>query len=135
MNQQVLKRQAIAYWANEARNRPVKLTSVLRQPTLWAEGYVTCWKFVAGRTLAEAERMLGLKENELQGGAYRYEFSRLPREDEFDLRGYTQCPDGEVWTPKSEYPAGLGAPQWCIRRDAAIPSRLVAVVQPGQVIP
>ena len=135
LNEAVLKRNAIAYWAKEPRNRPVKLTSMLWPPTLRVVGYVTCWKYVAGRTLQEAERILGLKATELQGGAYQYEFNRLPREDEFDLRGYTQCPDGEVWTPSSDYPPGLGAPQWCLRRDAYIPSRLAAVIPPGKTIP
>ena len=131
LNELVLKRNAIAYWLQEPRNRPVKLTGASRQPTLWSAGYVTCWKFVAGRTLQEAEQMLGLRAHELHGGAYWYEFQRIPRQDEFDTRGYTQCPDGKVWKEDSAYPAGLGAPQWRVHDDAYIPSRLLGFVAPG----
>jgi hypothetical protein len=63
-----------------------------------------------------------------------YEFQRLPREDEFDLRGYSQCPNGEPWTPESDYPPGAGVAQWQVKRNTFIPSRLVAIIRPGEVI-
>jgi hypothetical protein len=135
LNEAVLKRNAIAYWISAPRNRPVKLTSALRQPTFWTEGYVTCHKFVTGRTLIEAETLLGLHVGELRGGAYLYEFQRLPTENEFDVRGYTQCPDGKPWMPDSDYPPGAGVAQWQVRRNTFIPSRLSAFIGPGEVIP
>ena len=131
----VQKRQAIAYWQLNHLNRPVKVTSVSRPPMFWGEGFVTCYKFVGGRTLAEAERTLGLKAGELDAGAYFHEFLALPREDQFELKGYSQCPDGQNWTPASDYPAGLGAPQWRILRNTFIPSRVAAVVEPGGRFP
>lgn len=131
----VRKRGAIAYWEADPLNRPVKVTSLVRPPTLWSEGFVTCRKFVAGRTLEEAERMLGLPAGELRGGAYLYEFMRLPNAHEFELKGYTQCPDGRSWTPDSRYPPGLGAAQWRIVGNSFIPSRLVAIVEPGSRFP
>jgi hypothetical protein len=134
LNEGVLKRNAVAYWMAEPRNRPVKLTNALREPAFWTEGYVTCYKFVAGRTLAEAEKLLGLPIGELRGGAYLFEFQRLPREDEFGLRGYTQCPDGKPWTPESAYPPGAGVAQWQVHRNTFVPSRLVSFVGPGEVI-
>jgi len=129
-----IKQDAIAYWKLEPLNRPVKITSLGRDPMFWAEGYVTCLKFIAGRTLAEAEHILGLREGELAAGAYVYEFLRYPTADEFDLRGYTNTPGGQPWTPASSYPAGAGAAQWEVRKNSHIPARLIAIVQPGQVI-
>ena len=127
----IRRRNVIAYWELKAENRPVKITGILRHPGLWAEGYITCYKFVAGRSLEDVERILGLKVGELAGGAYLYEFMRSPSASEFELRGYTQCPAGENWTAASDYPPGLGAPQWEVTREAYIPSRLAAIVDVG----
>ena len=131
----VQKRIARSYWARNALNRPVKVTSLARPPMFWAEGFVTCYKFVGGRTLHEAERILGLRAGELAAGAYFHEFLALPSEDQFELKGYSQCPDGQNWTPASAYPAGLGAPQWRILPNTYVPSRVAAVVRPGGRFP
>lgn len=130
----VQKRQAMAYWQQNELNRPVKITSLSRPPMFWAEGFVTCYKFVAGRTLAEAEHVLGLKPGELASGAYFHEFQWFPAEDEFELKGYTQTPDGQNWTPASDYPPGAGAPQWRILKHACIATQTV-VVEPGARFP
>ena len=135
LNERVLKAQVIAYWQQSPLNRPVKLTSVLRAPMFWAEGYISCLKFVAGRSLGEAERMLGLKPGELGGGAYLSAFDRLPTEDEFDLRSYTHRPGGQAPQPGGEYPVGAGAAQWEVRRNACIPATVVGLVLPGSTIP
>ena len=127
----VRKRNAIDYWQSKPENRPVKVTAIVRHPTLWAEGYITCYKFVAGRTPKEAERILGLRAGELAAGAYLYEFMRVPTVSEFELRGHTQCPAGENWTEASDYPPGLGAPQWEVTKNAYIPCRLAAIVEPA----
>jgi hypothetical protein len=135
LDEATIKRNAIEYWQKGAMNAPVKVTSASRHPSFWTEGYITCRKFIAGRTLQEAERILGLRPNELANGAYVYEFVRLPKADEFDLRGYTQTPAGQPWHPGSAYPAGLGAAQWEVRKNTYIPSRLIAAVQPGHRLP
>jgi hypothetical protein len=135
LNSAVLKRNAIAYWQQSPLNAPVKLTSLLRLPTFWSEGYVTCHKFIAGRSLSEAERILGLQHGELSNGAYLYAFLRLPTEDEFDTRGYTQTPGGENWEVGGLYPPGAGAAQWEIRKNTHIPTRLLAALRPGEFIP
>jgi len=134
-NEAVLKREAIAYWKASLLNRPVKVTTIIRDPMFWTEGFVTSYKFVTGRTLAEAEKILGLPQSELAAGAYFYEFMRLPFANEFELKGYSQCPDGKPWTPQSKYPPGLGAAQWRVKPDACIASRLVAIVEPGTRFP
>jgi hypothetical protein len=130
-----IKEGALAYWRKEPRNKPVKLTSVSFEPMFWTEGYITCHKFIAGRTLEEAEQILGFQKGEFGRGAQLHKFLRFPTAEEFDLRGYTQCPDGKAWTPASDYPPGLGAPQWKVRKNSFIPSRIVAVIPPGQTIP
>lgn len=84
----VLNCNVIRYWTDSVLNRPVKLTSLQRPPMFWTEGYVTSYKFVAGRTLSETERILGLKAGELGRGAYFYELARLPTAEEFVSRGY-----------------------------------------------
>jgi hypothetical protein len=131
----VLKRNAVAYWKQNAMNRPVKITAENRAPAFWSEGYITCRKFVTGRTLDEVERILGLRPGELEKGAYVHEFIRLPTIDEFEVRGYTQTPAGQAWTPASAYPAGAGAAQWEIRKNTFIPIRVLAFVAPGHHVP
>ena len=131
----VQKRQALAYWRQGPPNRPVKVTSLSRAPMFWAEGFITCYKFIGGRTLSEAEKILGLKHGDLDAGAYMHEFLVLPTEDQFELKGYSQTPDGQNWTAASEYPAGLGASQWRILPNSFIPSRVAAAVKPGGRFP
>jgi hypothetical protein len=130
-----LKRDVVAYWEAEPRNRPVKITPINRDPMFWTEGYITCYKFIGGRPLAEAVQILGLKPIEFVGGAYFFEFTRFPAPGEFELKGYSQCPDGEPWTPESEYPKGLGAAQWQVKRNTFIPSHIAAIVRAGGMIP
>jgi hypothetical protein len=38
----VRKRSAISYWEEQPWNRPVKISPLFQQPSLWAEGYITC---------------------------------------------------------------------------------------------
>ena len=128
----VLKRMAIAYWQQGQLNKPVKITSASRAPMLWSEGYITCHKFIKGRSLREVEQILGLHAGELAAGAYLYEFLRLPTMEEFDLRGYTQTPGGQTWTPNSKYPVGAGVAQWEVRKNTFIPSRVIATIESGQ---
>lgn len=131
----VLKRLALEYWTLKSLNRPVKVTSIVRHPTFWAEGFVTSYKFIGGRSLDEVEQIIGLRAGELAGGAYFYEFLRFPSFDEIELKGYSQCPDGKPWTPASAYPPGLGAAQWRVKPNTFVPSRLAAIVPPHGKIP
>jgi hypothetical protein len=131
----IQKRQAISYWQMDDLNRPVKITSVRRPPTFWGEGFVTCYKFIRGRKLDEVEQILGLRKGELSTGAYLHEFVTLPTEDQFELKGYSQCPDGQNWTSASDYPPGRGAPQWRILPNTFIQSRIAAIIEPGDHFP
>lgn len=135
LDESVLKQIAIENWRKSSLNRPVKVTNVSRPPMFWSEGYITAYKFIAGRPLGEVERILGLPPGELAAGAYCYEFLRLPTADEFDLRGYTQTPGGQPYSPGGVYPAGAGAAQWEVRRNTQVPTRLFAIVAPGNAVP
>lgn len=83
----------------------------------------------------QAESILGLPIGELAAGAYLYELMRLPTSAEFELKGYSQCPDGKPWEAGSKYPPGLGAAQWRVQRNTYIASRLAAIVEPGRKFP
>ena len=131
----VIKRNAIAFWNENPMNRPVKITSIERETVFFTEGYITSYKFICGRSLQEAENILGLRPGELESGAYLYEFVRFPTADEFDLRGYTQTPGGQEWGPTSEYPVGMGAAQWEVKKNTYIPSTIMAIIYKGGQIP
>jgi hypothetical protein len=96
-------------------------------------GYITSFKFVAGRSLEEVRSILGLKVGMLDRGAYLYELARLPTISEFNLRGYTQCPDGMPWAG-GDWPAGRGVPQWEIAKGIRIDCRLLATISPGMLV-
>jgi len=97
----------------------------------WTEGFITCYKFIGGRSLEQAERILGLPTGEFLAGAYMYEFMRLPTADEFELKGYSQCQMESLGRlvvnilPVSAPHSGGSKP------STYIPSRLVAIVGTG----
>lgn len=65
-------------------------------------GFVTQDKFIAGRTLAEMERILGFHEGRLVKGVVVVALLELPSAREFDLAGYSQ-----VAAHRFEAPPGL----------------------------
>jgi hypothetical protein len=123
------------YWGKSARNRLAKVISISREPASTTSGFVTCIKFVSGQTLVDTERILGLKNGELANGAHLLELQELPTADQFELKGYTQTPDGKVWESTSDYPVGRGAPQWRILPSFPLRCRLLATVKPGDRLP
>jgi len=135
LSELILKRLVVSYWGQNSSNRPVRVARAIQEPEFWVEGYFSSYKFISGRRLPEVERILGFPTGYLQAGAYLYELTRLPCIDEFELKGYSQCPDGKPWTASSEYPVGAGAPQWRIKRSYYIPAKLLAIVESGGVIP
>ncbi len=62
-------------------------------------GYVTMEKFLIGQPLAAFERLLGFKAGRLVHGAAIAKLDRLPRVDEFELRGYSMVADHRHVTP------------------------------------
>lgn len=136
-------------------------------------GFITQYKFIAGRTLDEIGRSIGYDRGRFLRGATFAILDRLPTVDEFDLRGYSQIADHRHVAPSgvdpavlrrmavanwslfgvnrlvkvfptiphddardtdSQYPPGLGVPQWRIKKDRPIPATVVAVLNlPGDV--
>lgn len=128
-----LKSLVIEVW-NDQRPTLVKVVSAERGPSAGVGGYITNEKFIAGRTPAEMERILGLKRGELGDGAHVMRLNRLPTSEEFELRGYTNTPDGKTYVEgvsNPDYPPGLGAPQWQLKRGVQIPSTPVKFVGPA----
>src|SRR5215469_7214273 len=123
LNVAKIKQDVIAYWRQDQRmNWPVKVISAQRGLALGAKvgqvvpvrGCVVSAKFIIGRPLAEAEKILGLHSDDLKQGAVLLRLNRLPQANEFDLAGYTNVP------AYPGFPPGLGSNQWVV--TANIPS-------------
>ena len=92
-------------------------------------GYITCDKFIKGRSAPQMESILGLPLGDLSQGAWVLHLMCLPLATQFDLRGYTQTPAGQPYTG-GPYPPGLGASQWELTAD--LPAVVVKFVAPSQ---
>jgi hypothetical protein len=125
-----LKKLAMENWEKGGGNQLVKVVSAERGASDEVRGYVTELKYVAGRTPAEMERILGLPDGELAGGAVVHKLDGTPTADQFRLRAYTQLPAGKTYEPGEEYPPGLGAPQWEL--TAKVPVAEVSAVKPDE---
>jgi hypothetical protein len=101
-----------------------------------AGGYVTQAKFVVGRTPEQMEAILGLQRGELKEGAYVMTIES-PQVDQFELRSYTNLPDGKVFVPGVSDPRwlpALGAPQWQISKGVLVRATGSKFVAPGAVL-
>jgi hypothetical protein len=133
---QKVKQNVIAYWREDPRmNWPVKVISAQRGIGLGAtlgrlvsvRGCVVSAKFVLGRPLPLAERILGLCPGELSQGAVLLHLNRLPEANEFDLAtGYTNV------AAYAGYPPGLGSNQWILTTD--ISATVQKVAGPSQTL-
>lgn len=113
-----VKQNVIAYWQDDpGMNWPVKVMSAQRGRALGplpgrlvsVSGCVVSAKFVLGRPMPLAERILGLHPGELSQGAVLVRLNRLPEAHEFDLaEGYTNV------AAYAGYPPGLGSNQWIL---------------------
>jgi hypothetical protein len=116
-----LKQNVVTYWLEDTQmNWPVKVLSAQRGASMGAasgrivpvRGCVVSAKFVLGRPPPLAERILGLRADELSQGAVLLRLNSLPRTNEFDLaEGYT---NGAAYPG---YPPGLGSNQWILTAD------------------
>src|SRR5579883_1982374 len=71
-------------------------------------GFVTQYKFIAGRVLGEIGRSLGYDRGRFMRGATFATLDRLPTLDEFNPRGYSQVADHRYFAPSGVDPAVLG---------------------------
>lgn len=116
-----VKQNVIEYWTEDSRmNWPVKVISAQRGAAFGVafgrivpvHGCVVSAKFVLGRTLPLAERILGLRPGEFSQGAMLLRLNRLPLATEFDLAGsFTNV------AAYAGYPPGLGSNQWILTTD------------------
>jgi hypothetical protein len=130
-----LKELAISTWKISGPDSLVKVVSKARGAQEEAGGYITKLKFIAGRTPQEIEKILGLKTGELSEGCYVGSLKQLPKAHQFELKGYTNTPDGKPYAgpwpvPEGEYPPGSGAPQWRLKQSIA--STPTTLLEPGQ---
>ncbi len=122
-------------------------------------GYITCEKYLFGKTCKEIERLLGLRPFDLRSLAYVFVLQRLPTPAEIDFHLSTAFPGGGVYDDKSHdtymearenyrrgrnlfvrshtpvvnaWPPGSArVPQWKIRSETPIPAgRIIAAVTP-----
>lgn len=107
----VLKRSVIQMWKERGNNTPVKVVSATRGYSPSVRGYITTAGWVKGCGPADLEKRLGLPAGELAAGAVVMTLARTPAADEFEMRGYSQCPDGLQYDG-GRYPPGAGVPQW-----------------------
>lgn len=135
-----LKALAISLWREGGMNTLVKVAPKGTVPNAgFTAGYCTLFKYVVGRTPAEMEAIVGLAAgSKLLNGAEIFTCDPLPRPDQFELRGYTQCPggistDSPGYVPHPGYPPGLGAPQWELNNYPQSGLRWLATVPHGTV--
>ena len=113
-------------------DRPVKvLTLVEGQPApARVKGYVTQERFLLDRTPREMRQILGLRPIDLITGARVLAVTQPLSLSDFENKGYTYMPAGQVWTPASLYPPGTGAGQWNLIREATVV--MIEDVPPGE---
>ena len=94
-----LKSIAISLWKRGGMDTLVKVAPKGTKPNpALTVGYCTTFKYVAGRTAAEIEEIVGLSRGtKLASGADIFVVDPLPQPSQFELRGYSQCPAG--WPP------------------------------------
>ncbi len=114
-------------------------------------GFFTCMRSVMSKTPEEMEAILGLGPGYFKSGVSIWRFQQLPTPDQFELKGYTQCPDGENFegtvlretgAPRPKYfkkdgtPAtfipGLGVEQWTLKSGIILPAVELERVAVGQ---
>jgi hypothetical protein len=134
-----LKAMAISLWKRGGMDTLIKVAPRGMTPNpAYTAGYCTTFKYVAGRTPAEIEEIVGLaKGSKLVGGADVFVVDPLPQPAQFELRGYSQCPAGVAtntrgYIPHPGYPPGLGAPQWELLGYPQTGLKWIASVAPAQ---
>jgi hypothetical protein len=131
-----IKQNVIQYWLEDTKmNWPVKVISAARGKTMGAtsggtllvKGCVVSAKFVLGRPLSLAERILGLRLGELSQGAVLLRLTHLPAPADFDLApGYTNV------AAYPGYPPGLGSNQWILTSE--LPAVVVKIAAGNQTL-
>ena len=133
------KQNAIALWTSGGMNALVKVAPAGMKPDgERSAGYCTTIKYLLGRTPSEMERDVGLRVGtKLKNGAEIFLVRPIPTSDQFELRGYTQLPDGYStsepdYKAHPDYPPGSGVPQWDLHKYKQDQLKHLASVKPGE---
>ena len=113
-------------------DRPVKVITLSEGQLVPArvKGYITQERFILDRTPREMREILGLKSIDLITGARVLAITQVLLLTDFENKGYTHMPAGQVWTPASAYPPGKGAGQWNLLRE--VTASLIQDVPAGE---
>ena len=133
-----LKTQVTEMWRQGGGNTLAKVMSKgLRPNDARMVGYCTTIKYLAGRTPAQMESILGFRQGtKLAGGAEIFLVSPLPAPDQFAFRSYSTLPAGVAQVGgkvlNDDYPPGSGAPQWELDRYPQSGLHWLQTVLPGE---
>ncbi len=112
-------------WSLRGPASIVKVMPLGATPANSIDGYITVGKYLVGKTPLQIERVLGLKDKDLENGARIFRFTRLPMAHEYEYELTTLYPGGLAFNPAHSdlrYPPGSAKiHQWRILPDAAIP--------------
>lgn len=154
-----LKALVIEKWQSGPEYWPAKVMAATRAAELEGKlgkklgsvgGYITCLRNVCGKTPAQMEDLLGFQKGAFGSGVVLWKLDRLPKPEEFELRGYTYLPGGERFdgavvrrsnlprpqyfekdgTP-SKFPPGLGVEQWELSPGVMVPATEIQKVPFG----
>lgn len=112
-------------------DRPVKVITLTPNTPVPSrvQGYITQERYLLNKTPREMRDILGLRPIDLATGARVLALTQPLTLQDFENKGYSHLPAGQVWTPVSSYPPGTGAGQWKLLRE--IPVILIEDVEPG----
>jgi hypothetical protein len=125
----VIKKIVVEAW-QQPRKWPVKVFALRAGQKLGdavaVDGYITTEQSIAGASLRELERRMGLEPGYLGNSAAIVRLDRLPTASEFDLRFYNNIHGGGVKPPNPRFPLGPGYPQWELLQK--VPGRITQVI-------
>jgi hypothetical protein len=112
-------------------DRPVKVITLTPNapPPARVSGYITQERYLLNKTPREMRGILGLRPSDLATGARVLVLTDPLALHDFENKGYSHLPAGQVWTPVSAYPPGQGAGQWKLIREVC--AALIEDVESG----
>jgi hypothetical protein len=112
-------------------DRPVKVITLTPNTPAPAKvkGYITQERYLLNKTPREMRDILGLRPVDLATGARVLALTQPLTMQNFENKGYSHLPAGQVWTPVSAFPPGEGVGQWKLVYE--VNATLIQDVQPG----
>src|SRR5215470_17227242 len=93
----ILQRDAFALASPDQRRDAARrpMAKLKLHQSISVDGYVTQHHFLRGQDARELERRVGYGAGRLKDGFYLLFLNRVPKPDEFELRGYSHLPGGK----------------------------------------